>query len=191
MKYFKKIKKGELGYLSYQTKFTTIKTIIFFLIPLSLFFAGWYTTGNRNNLLTIVAVLGLLPASRVLVTLIMFWKAKRCSKEHAAMINTHIGSLPVLYEMIFTTRETSYNIDCMVIKGHVICGFVTDSKLKEANFEQWLEEQLLQNGYKKFNVKIFKEITKFTLRIDQLNELDVEQSKQFSEVIDFLDGISL
>ena len=72
--------KGQYGYLKRQMKRELIKTFILFGISLSLYFAGRITTGTNKNLLTIVAVLGFLPASQFAVRSIMFMRAKGCSE---------------------------------------------------------------------------------------------------------------
>ena len=64
--------KGTSGYLRTQKNYEILRTVLYFAISLSLFIAGWVTTGSRENLLTIVAVLGCLPACKSLVEMFMF-----------------------------------------------------------------------------------------------------------------------
>ena len=54
--------RGTRGYLRTQKIYEILRTVLYFAISLSLFIAGWVSTGSRENLLTIVAVLGCLPA---------------------------------------------------------------------------------------------------------------------------------
>ena len=54
----KRAVKGNFGYIRAKRLSVLIKTAIFFGISLSLFAAGYITTGKKENLLTIVAVLG-------------------------------------------------------------------------------------------------------------------------------------
>ena len=72
--------KGQYGYIKKQRNRVIIWTVILFVIAFSLFIAGYVMTKTKKNLLTIVAVLGLLPASKSLVNAIMFWRAKGCSE---------------------------------------------------------------------------------------------------------------
>ena len=60
--------KGTFNYLDTQRKYEIARTIIYFAVSFSLFIAGYITTGTRKNLLTVVAVLGMLPASKSLVS---------------------------------------------------------------------------------------------------------------------------
>ena len=59
--------RGIRGYLRTQKIYEILRTVLYFAISLSLFIAGWVSTGSRENLLTIVAVLGCLPACKSLV----------------------------------------------------------------------------------------------------------------------------
>lgn len=52
----------------------------FFGVSIGLYVMGYVTTGSNKNLLTIVAVLGCLPACKSLVNLILFLKAEGAVK---------------------------------------------------------------------------------------------------------------
>ena len=68
--------KGEMNYINTQKKYEIIRTILYFSVSLILFIAGYVTTKTKLNVLTIVAILGCLPASKSAVNMIMFLKYK-------------------------------------------------------------------------------------------------------------------
>ena len=76
----KKAVKGTFGYLDAQKKRVFLRTVIYFAIPLSLLAAGIISTGSRRNLLTVVAILGCLPACKSLVNLILYCRTRGCSE---------------------------------------------------------------------------------------------------------------
>ena len=78
--------KGTRGYLRTQKTYEILRTVLYFAISLSLFIAGWVSTGSRENLLTIVAVLGCLPACKSLVEMFMFLRYRGCDEQVAAKI---------------------------------------------------------------------------------------------------------
>ena len=80
-------KKGEDTYLSQRKKQEILKTIIMFGISAAVFLMGCLSTGSKNNLLTIVAVLGCLPASKSAVSMIMNLRVKGCSLRDAEEIH--------------------------------------------------------------------------------------------------------
>ena len=85
--------KGTSGYLRTQKNYEILRTVLYFAISLSLFIAGWVTTGSRENLLTIVAVLGCLPACKSMVSLIMILKCRPMAAGLSQKIQEHQVSL--------------------------------------------------------------------------------------------------
>ena len=77
----KSVMKGSYEYLKARKRRTIFWTLLLFAVSASLFIAGVVTTGTKKNLLTIVAVLGVLPAARSFVTSFMYYKAKGCSAD--------------------------------------------------------------------------------------------------------------
>ena len=57
--------KGTYLYLDTQKKYEIAKTAILYSLSVAIFLTGYISTGTKKNLLTIVAVLGVLPASKV------------------------------------------------------------------------------------------------------------------------------
>ena len=66
-----KIQKGDAGYLRRRKRLLILEAVVSFGLVAALIIAGYVTTKTKLNLLTVVAVLGCLPASRILVNLIM------------------------------------------------------------------------------------------------------------------------
>ena len=85
--------KGTRNYLNTQKKYEILRTVLYFSISLSLFAAGYIQTGSRGNLLSIVAVLGCLPASKSAVGAIMFFRFQSCPEQAAAEIEQHVRGL--------------------------------------------------------------------------------------------------
>lgn len=77
----KKIQKGKPGYLNYKRKVEILRTVIYFVIVLAIFALGYWQTHTRLNLLTVVAILGCLPASKALVGVI--------ARYHINQLNCH------------------------------------------------------------------------------------------------------
>ena len=76
-----KVKQGDFEYFNKKRQREVIKTVIYFGVSLSLFIAGYAATKTKANLLTIVAVLGLLPASKSCVSMIVYLRYHGCSRE--------------------------------------------------------------------------------------------------------------
>lgn len=174
----KRAVKGNFGYLHAKRIQVLIRTIIFFIIPLLLFAAGYITTGTRRNLLTVVAVLGCLPACKSLVSLIMYIRSSGCSLSAKEIIEKQEGSLIGMYDMYFTSYKLNFPISHMVVEGMNICGYTESPACDTKACEAHLDTMLKQSGYKDMTIKIFTDISKYVGRLRQLNELTHDRTPQ-------------
>lgn len=182
--------KGTKNYIKTQKTYEILRTVIYFAISISLFIAGYVATKSRMNLLTIVAVLGCLPASKSAVDMIMYLRYKGCSPENAKKIEVSAGNLSGLFDMVFTSYSRNYVIAHMVVKGNTICGFTEEKEWKEQEFNKHITDILKVDGYKEVSVKIFSDMGKYTERLNQLKELDADETNTRG-IINTLKSVSL
>ncbi len=168
--------KGSRGYLRVQKKYEILRTVLYFGLSLSIFVMGYLTTKTRANLLTIVAVLGCLPACKSAVNMIMFLRFRGCSEESAERIAGYTEGLKGLYDMVFTSYDKNYQVAHITVKGNTVCGFTEDASFDEQAFCQHIDHILKLERYQDVTVKIFKEIDKYTSRLEQLKTLDADES---------------
>lgn len=174
-----KIPKGEKGYLEYQKKNTIFRTVILFALSLAIFFTGLISTGQKENLLTIVAVLGCLPASRSAVNMIMVLRFKGIKDADFFKIKPHVGTCAALCDMVFTSYEKNYEIHHMAFKGNSLIGFTANPDCDAKKCEKHLHDLCAQNNLGDVEIKIFKELPKYINRLDQLQslpDLEVEEN---------------
>ncbi|MCH5254044.1 MAG: hypothetical protein J1F41_03900 [Lachnospiraceae bacterium] len=187
----KRVCKGEYGYIAYQKRISVIRTLLFFAISLAIYGIGIYSTGSNQNLLTIVAVLGCLPACKSAVNMIMFFKAEGCSSTTWDQVSPFDDRLTHFYDMYFTSYRENFSVSHMVLKGNVICAYTETPKCDCRAGEKHLEQMLLQDGYKNMTVKIFNNQEKYIDRLSQLSDLHVESNKNEADLIRMLYSISL
>ncbi len=182
--------KGTRDYLNTQKKYEIARTILYFAISISLFAAGWITTGKRENLLTIVAVLGCLPACKSMVDMIMFLKFQGCTTTNANEIIKHCEGLTCLFDLVFTSYDKNFSVSHLTVCGNTICGFTQDDKFDEPIFYKHIDIILKKDNYKNTTVKIFKDINKYTERLEQLKLLDAEE-KNTNGIVNTLKSVVL
>lgn len=182
--------KGERDYLKTQSRYEIVRTLIYFGLSFGLFLAGILSTGDRMNLLTIVAVLGCLPACKSAIDAFMFLRYKGCSPKNADSIDEHTEGLSCLYDRIFTAYDRNYQVAHITIKGNTLCGFTQDINFDENAFYNHIVTILKKDGFKDVTVKIFKDLTKYTARLEQLKELDADE-KTTAGIISTLNNVSL
>ena len=170
--------KGTRGYLRTQKNYEIIRTVLYFAISIALFIAGWVSTGSRENLLTIVAVLGCLPACKSLVEMFMYLRYKGCDDRDAALIAAHTQGLTGLYDCVFTSYEKNF------------CGYTADPKFEEQAFCKHIQAILKKDNYRETSVKIFNDLDKYVKRCEQLKELP-PQPELTSGICQTLKSVSL
>lgn len=183
--------KGSFGYIQNRRKFTALRTILYFALSISLYVAGYVTTGSNKNLLTIVAVLGCLPSCKSAVNFIIFLRAKGCSQELRDAVKKFDTELTSFYDLYFTSYQKNYQVSHMVLKGNVLCGITESEKCDVNEAQKHLEQMLSQEGIKNMTVKIFSDRRKYIDRLSQLVELETEENKNRDEIVNLLYSISL
>jgi hypothetical protein len=184
-----KLSKGEFGYPVYERKVVIIRTAIYFIMSIAVFLLGYFSTGSKENLLTIVAVLGLLPSSKSLVSVIMYVRIPKFNEEIYREIEEHRGDVDVIYSMYLTSYKLNFPINAFAVRGNNLIGYTEFEKCNISACEEHIRDIFKQNGIKNITIKIFSDQKRFIERIDQLQEL--EAGKRESEILELLGDISL
>lgn len=182
--------KGSRDYLRTQKKYEILRTCLYFGVSLSLFFAGFAATKTRMNLLTVVAILGCLPASKSLISMIMYLRFSGCSGEAAGKIAAHSHGVTGLYDMVFTSYQKNYSISHLTVRGNTICGYTEDDKFSENDFYRHIDGILKTDNFKNVSVKVFTDLTKYLNRLEQLKELEPEETVT-EGIVNTLKSVSL
>ena len=178
----KKVVKGQYGYIRTQRIKVTIRTVLLFLLSLVIFFVGlWYNGGNKKNLLTVVAVLGCLPACKSAVNMIMFFRASGCAENVWERVSRCSEGLTCLYDMYFTSYEKNYAVSHLVVKDHVVCGYCSDAKCESEKCEKHLGNMLKQGGCKNVTVKIYKDLDQYCEGLSNLQRQNAESGEEQEE----------
>ena len=178
MRIDKKNNKGEYEYLREKKKLEVLKTILFFGISLAILIMGYVSTGSKSNYLTIVAVLGMLPASKSAVSMFMYLKMKGCSDTVRQQLTDTFGHKVGVYNLCFTSYDKNYEISHMYVKGMTVIAFTENSKIVENAFEDHIKNVLNHDAIKGVNVKLYKDIDKYLMRIEQMQKLETEHNKE-------------
>lgn len=205
-----KIIKGDYGYLEKQAHWELLKTLLLFAASFGVLLIGIIITGTKNNLLTIVAVLGLLPAAKELTTSIVFARAKKYGCPQAlyedvqklldrdGMEQGQDGAdsgktdFPlVVYDLYMTSQEKNYPILSMCCRNKTLIGIADWEKFDDQKAEEHIRIMLKQNGYKNVAIKIFSEREKYINRISELKEQKAENQETDQAILRLMLNLSL
>ncbi len=176
-----KIKKGDAGYISQQKRKVIIKTVLEFGIVIALLLLGIWQTGDRLNLLTVIAILGCLPASKALVELIMIVPHRSILKERSDEIQRKGNHLTCAFDMVFTSEKKIMPVESVVISNHTVCGYTSNSKVDTNEVSAHVKKYLNANKWNKVSVKIFDNYMNYLKRIEDMNAIADIENKEIKE----------
>lgn len=182
----KRAEKGTPGYLDYKKKAEIIRTVIYFGIVAAVFFLGYFQTGTRLNLLTVVAILGCLPAGKALVGVIARFPYRSIDQDMAEEIKSKTKHLTACYDMIITSEEKIMPVDCIVISSSNIFGYTHYEKVDLKMISEHIKTVLKQNGYTGLSVRVLNEYKPFITRaegLDNIEEVEKANTKDQEEAI--------
>ena len=162
--------KGDYGYYAYEKKRRVAIVAFLFGLCLLIFFTGFFMTGTRKNLFTLIAILGVLPAAKWAVSMIMILLQKPVDPKIVEMTEESAGELTHGYELCVTAYEGRLPLDAVVVCGNNIAAYSSAEKGKFEFMETHVRKILHGNGLGNPTFKIFRKVEQYQERIRQLAE---------------------
>lgn len=184
-----KVHKGEAGYIRARKKKLAFQTACSFALVAALIITGYLLNHTKLNLLTLVAILGCLPACRMLVNLIMMLGHQSINEATELEISGCTDQLTTAYDMIITSERRAMPIDAVVISRNTVCGYTRNSKVDTAYAARHIKAILRQNKLEKVTVKIFHDYVAFLSRAEGMNNIaavekaDRQTEEEIREII--------
>lgn len=184
-----KIQKGEWGYLEQEKKRSIMYAALLFAFALGIFLIGYWIAGKKENIASVFAVLVLLPASKAVVSVIMFLKTPKYDEQVYKNVVACAGNVPVLHALYLTSYQKNFPLNCVAVKGNNLMCYTEFSTCDVKACEEHMDALLKQNRNKNVNVKVFTDYKKFEERLGQLQTQDAVA--QDEEVLSLMKSISL
>ncbi|HEY9574756.1 MAG TPA: hypothetical protein VIR32_04415 [Lachnospiraceae bacterium] len=163
-----KQRKGDWGYIKRAKKKTLLLDLFLFAVPLGIFFSAWGYHGSRLTIWTVIAIVGCLPACKVLVNLLLLLPQKSILEEDYKVYHKAGADLTMLYELFVTGYEKNAFLDALAICGNQIVAFSRNKKENIRYQEKEIEKILRGNGFK-VRVKIVDKKDVFLDRLASLS----------------------
>ena len=163
----KKIPKGSYGYTDSHKRRQILLTVVLFIIPAAVFAVGLVTTGTKLNYFTIIAVVGVLPACKETVNVIMFLKLHSVDEELYRGVESRAGGLTRGYELVLTTYKVNYPLESFVICGNDVAAYTSGREdLKALN--EHISTTMKNNGLKNIHFHAFTDFNAYLDRVGVL-----------------------
>ncbi len=173
--------KGEKNYLNNQKKYEIVRTVLLFSLSAAVFLIGYLTTHTNKNLLTVVAVLGCLPAAKSTVNMIMFLRYNSCAGDLSDRFEASSNGLTTAFDRVFTSYEKNYCLDHICVHNGSVIGYAPKPKKKpfcEADFIKHLNTYLSAENYKDITIKVFTDPDKYIERLSAISGNDKKGNEE-------------
>lgn len=177
----KKCEKGTPGYLEYKKKVEIIRTVVYFLLVAAVYLLGYSQTHTNKNLLTVVAVVGCLPACKALVGVITRLPYPSIDPKRAEEVRALSPHMTSVFDLVVTSRDKIMPIDAIVISGNKVFGHLTGKKADPQYTEKHIRSILLENNFKDVSVKMYPDYKKFLSRIEGLENIAAVEKENTAE----------
>ena len=115
MDVMKKYERGEYGYVSSLKKRKLILSLCLFALSITLVIVGYIISGKtRESVLTVIGIVSVLPAAKVLVGYIILFPYKTFSKSEYEIIKEFDVNNYALYDFVMSSSEKIMNIYALV-----------------------------------------------------------------------------
>lgn len=185
-----KCEKGTPGYLREKLKTEILRTAVYFAIVAAVFLLGYSQTHSKKNLLTVVAVVGCLPACKALVGVITRIPYKTVEPALADEVASKSLHLTAIYDLVVTSTEKIMPIDCMVISHEKVFGYTSGKKVDLQETASYLRKMLQRNDFPGVSVKLYDQYKPFLSIVEGLENIAAvekadtrEEERQIAQVI--------
>ena len=168
--------KGSFGYLKKQAVRQGVLALSMLAVCATIFLIGFFWLTQYYTILTVVAVLGMLPVAKLIVSMILFMRAEKysCSQELYDKLVKLAGDkkndLLAGFDFYVTSYDKNYPLSAaMVCKGTLIA-YTPWEKCDCNKCKEHFEEYMKKNGISGITVKIFNDEKKYLERFAQLCE---------------------
>ena len=142
--------KGQYGYRDSVRRMRLMITIVLGLGVLAQLGARYLTENQAaKNILTVMAILTVLPFANMASPLLVSWRYRTPPREFYEKIKPYEEKCVILYDLILTTKEFVMPMDAIAVHPGGVYGYCTAGKLKVKEAEQSLNKLLpaTENDY--------------------------------------------
>ncbi|MBQ0058879.1 MAG: hypothetical protein KBS83_02800 [Lachnospiraceae bacterium] len=165
----KRVPKGEWGYIKSEKKWRLIITVSLFILPVLAFVLGLIIAGTTANILSVIAMVGMLPGCRAIVALVMMLPRQPLSEADYNIIKAHENDeLVVGYELYLTAYEKSALMEAFAICGNRLVGLMRDPKA-DLRYETEHLSKMIRANVCAPDVKLYNDINVFTKAMDSMS----------------------
>ena len=183
----KNVPKGTPGYFKNRKIKTGIAMVSGYMLVLLLFFSGIFIFADRGNLLTVVAILMMLPTGKMTVNFLMYPRKGKADDSEFDEMCAAYDKLTLLADILITPEKKSIEFTYTAIdKAHIMI-YCTDKKLDTAYHGKYIKDFLKRSDITT-DVSFYTDINKFKKRLAAVNSAAPdsytdEEAKRIEDIV--------
>ncbi len=176
--------KGSFGYLKKQAIKQGLLSLGLLAICATIFLIGFFWLTQHNTILTVVAVLGLLPVAKFIVSMILFMRAEKfsCSshlyEEVMKIAGDKKDSLLAGFDFYLTSYDKNFPLSVACVAKDCLIAYTPWEKCDCNKCKEHFEEYMKKNGISGISVKVFTDEKKFLERFKQVRDDDTTENEK-------------
>lgn len=169
-----KREKGQYGYRDSNRRFRLGLVLLFVAaILIQLAARQWTDNEATKNILTVMAILTVLPMANLASPLLASWKYRTPPLSFYERVQPYEATCTILYDLIVTTKDAVLPMDAIAVHSSGVfayCSKAVDTEKAEKEIRQ-----IFKNNKLDFSIRILKEERSFLRRLESLKP---EQSSE-------------
>lgn len=188
----KRYTKGQYGYRDYHRNKELVKIIIgAALIVLQLLLRKFTNNDSAKNILTVMAVLSVLPVANIAVPLLAAFRYRTSSKDFYNQVSAFNSRGEVLYDLVLTSKEQVIPLEAALIHETGVYAYCAYKNTDTPKAERFLTQMFLRHKLDQ-EIKIFLDEKIFFNRLRSLKtDAWKEESTNLDQTVSLLKSLSM
>lgn len=185
-------KKGQYGYRDSNRRMRLLIVLILSAaIIIQLLCRHLTTNQSARNILTVMAILTVLPMANMASPLIASWRYRTPPEAFYKKVSAYESRFPILYDLVITSKDAIMPMDAIAVHPNGVFAYCTNGKVDTGKAEQFLNSML--SGHKlEPHAKVIKDEKAFFRRLDNLKpEIEYEDDGTIPYVEALLKSLSM
>lgn len=163
-----KVTKGQYGYRDSSRRTKLIITVILAAAIVAQVIARQLSSSQAaKNILTVMAILTVLPMANMASPLLASWKYRTPKKEFYQKVQAYENKTMILYDLVLTTKEYVLPVDAAIVHPAGVYGYLTSCRADAAKAEKSLNDLFSANRLDP-RVKLITDEHSFFRRLESL-----------------------
>lgn len=159
--------KGEFGYLNYKKKLNFIIAAAALLIIIAVFITGLVIFKSRNNYMTLVATVLVLPWAKLAVAYFILIPHKACTQDIHEKLEQSKKEMSSIYDVVVSNSKKPIGVCAMAFTDSTVVALSLDKAPDKDLFEKSLKD-FLKNDKLNATVTLYTDTNSFLKRVSNL-----------------------